>query len=165
MTTRTFKQLGQAYGSQTASITAKINNVVVYQGEVTTLNESFPALPNLEITVNNELFTWTADVDFSGSQTMEISIDGNASLLVTELNANYTPIQNTGNVGNVGNIISSGPNGYVGFAYGQFGNTYIDSNLVPSSSIDHDTLSGPWWFTVPPSGTFIENYTIEPGLE
>jgi hypothetical protein len=158
MTTRTFKQLGQAYGSQTANITAKINDVVIYQGPVTTLDESFPALPNLDVKVSNALFTWTANVDFSGSQTMEISIDSNASLLIADIVANYNPTVN------VGNVISSGPNVYQTFSYTQFGNTYINGTLYPSLNISHDPLSGAWWFTLPSDGTFIENYTIEPGL-
>lgn len=160
MTTRTFKQFGVAFGSQTANITAKIDNNVVYQGPVTTLNETLPTLPNLEYNVSNELFTWTADVNYSGPQVMEISIDSNAALLLAELQANYTP------VGNVGNVTSSGANGYIALNYTQFGNTYINNTLVPSSSIDHSGLYvGQWWFQVPNGGNFIENFTIEPGLE
>ena len=160
MTTRTFKQFGIAFGSQTANITAKIDDAVVYQGPVTTLDESYPSLPNLDYVVSNELFTWTANVDFSGPQTLEISIDENAVLLVADIQANYTPI------GNVSNVQSSGANVYVGFAYNQFGNTYINGELVPSSGINHsEPYNGQWWFQVPSNGNFVENFTVEPGLE
>jgi len=157
MTTRTFKQLGVAFGTEPANITAKIDNVVVYQGPVTTLNESFPDLPNLSYVVTNELFSWTADIAFSGPQLLEIDVDGSVTLLITEIQANYTPSEYQGN------IISSGANTYVPFTYTQFGNTYINETL--QSGVTHDTLDGQWWWPIPPAGTFVENITITPGLE
>jgi len=163
MTTRTFKQFGIAYGEQPANITAKINNVVIYQGPVVTLNESFPELPNAAYTVTNELFSWNAEVAFSGNQVLEIAIDNNADLLVAFNQANYTPVEEVvGNVGNV-TIVSSGPNGYIGFPSTQFGNTYINDVLQPP--VEHGNLTGQWWWRLPADGTFVENITIVPGLE
>jgi hypothetical protein len=156
MTTRTFQQLGLAFGAQTANITAKINDAVVYQGPVTTLNEPFPTLPNINYIVTNELFSWTADVTSSGPLILEITIDQNANLLIAELEANYS------RVGNVGNSRSSGADGYVGLVYSQFGNTYINDQL---QSVTHGDLTGQWWWKLPNNGTFVENITIEPGIE
>jgi len=161
MTTRTFKQMGIAYGSQPANITAKIDNVVVYSGPVTTINEPFPELPNLEFSVSNQLFSWTANVNFSGSQVISLSVDGNVDLLLAQLSANYTPIANaTGNV--TGNAISSGPDGYVNFQSRQFGNTYINGEL---QSVTHGDLPGMWWWRIPSPSEFVENITIETGVE
>jgi len=159
MTTRTFKQFGIAFGSQIANITAKIDNTVIYQGPVTTLNESYPTLPNLDYTVTNELFTWTTDVNFSGQQTLEISIDEHAVLLLASIKANYSPVP----IGNT-YVQSSGPDGYVALKSDQFGNTYVNGDLVPSASIDHSTLPGLWWFQVPNGGNFVENFTVLPGI-
>lgn len=160
MTTRTFKQLGIAYGNQNVEITAKIDNVVVYQGTVNTLNEPAPELPNLDYTVTNELFSWTADVDFAGPQVLEIDVGQGAELIVAKLEANYTPIANiTANT-----VASSGANNYVSFKWQQFGNTYIDGVLQDSQTIDHDTLGGMWWWKLAPGSNLVENITIEPGL-
>jgi hypothetical protein len=154
MTTRTFRQTGVAFGATPVNITAKIDNVVVYEGPVQTLNEPFPVLPNLSYTVTNTLFSWTANVDFTGNQILEVSTDG--PILLAQLNANYTP------VGNVGNVVSSGPDNYIGFRYNQFGNTYINDTL---QTVSHGDLPGMWWWQLQPGDTFVENMTINPGLE
>ena len=163
MTTRTIKQLGIAYGAEPANITAKIDNVVVYQGTVNTLNAPFPNLPDLNYTVSNELFSWTTDVNFTGPQTLEIDIDGNVNLLVADIVANYTPIQQVSNTtGNI-SIVSSGPDGFVGFSWPAFGNTYVDGGFVPADGINHDPLAGQWWFV--PTVSFVESFTVPQGLE
>lgn len=159
MTTRTFRQKGIAFGNETANITAKIDNVVVYQGSVTTLNEPYPALPNLDYQVDNELFSWTADVAFSGPQVIEITTSGNSILLITALDQNYCPIAN----GNV--IVSSGANGFMDLKWEQFGNTYINGVLQSSGTINHDTLGGQWWWKIAPNSSFVENVSIEPGQD
>jgi hypothetical protein len=160
MTTRTFKQMGIAFGNQPAEITAKIGNVVVYQGPVVTLNEPIPTLPDSNYTVTNELFSWTSNVAFSGPQVIEITVsNGTANLLVAQLAANYTrlpgPIANT--------WVSSGPDNYVNTRWQQFGNTYIDGQLQDPQEIDHDVLSGMWWWILAPDSTFVENVTITAG--
>lgn len=163
MTIRTFKQLGIAFGSQPANITAKINDVVVYQGPVTTLNEPFPTLPDLSYNVTNELFSWTVpDVAFTGNQAMEISVDSNATLLISVLSANYTPIPANPPT-DPQTVVSSGPDGFIGFVWQQFGNTYINGVL---ETVTHTgNLDGMWWWQLPPGGTFVENVNILPGLE
>jgi hypothetical protein len=160
MTTRTFKQMGVAFGNQPAEIIAKIDNVIVYQGSVVTLNEPVPGLPNLDYTVTNELFSWTADIDFTGPEVIEITVGQGAELLVAELQANYSPVANVV----AGTYISSGPDTYISFKWQQFGNTYINGTLQDSQSINHDELGGMWWWKLDPGSEFVENITIEPGL-
>jgi hypothetical protein len=162
MTVRTFKQLGVAFGSQPANITAKIDNVIVYQGPVTTLNESFPALPNLSYPVTNELFSWTVpDVTFSGNLVMEISIDNNATLLIAELQGNYTVVQSDPPT-TPATYVSSGPDGFVVAQWSQFGNTYVNGSL---QTVDHaNSLDGMWWWRLAPGGTFVENFNVTEGL-
>jgi len=159
MTTRTFRQLGIAFGSQTANITAKINNVVVYQGPVTTLNTPFPVLPNLEYTVTNVLFSWTNDVTYTGPAVVEIQVDADSDLLVAEISANYTPIRDPANVQS---IISSGPDGFVDLPVSQIGNIYVDGALRP---VDHtNPLIGQYWWELVVPDTIEINATIDPGL-
>lgn len=158
MTTRTFKQYGIAFGPQTANITAKIDDVVVYQGPVETLNELRPALPIEGYTVENAMFSWTTDVAFTGPQVLEITVDsGNADLLVAQIRANYTQV-----VIEPGNVVSSGPDNYVTFPSTQFGNTYVNGTL---QEVVHGDWTGMWWWWVPTSGTFVENFTATPGQE
>lgn len=160
MTTRTFKQMGVAFGSQPLEITAKVDNVVVYQGTVVTLNEPAPTLPDLNYSVNTELFSWTADVGFSGPQVIEISVGEGAELLVTDLQANYSwVLSSTSNT-----YVSSGPDNYIDFRWQQFGNTYINGVLQDPQTIDHEQLTGPWWWKLPPGSIFVENVTIESGI-
>jgi hypothetical protein len=161
MTTRTFRQQGLAFGPGpgTANITAKIDNVVVYQGPVTT-ETTMPSLPDLEYTVTNTLFSWTANVDFSGNQVIDVTIDDSATLLLAELESNYVLLES-----DTGNIGSSGPDGFLAFNYTQFGNTYINGSLREVTANAHSDLPGMWWWTVPAGGNFVENITIDAGQD
>ena len=159
MTTRTFRQLGIGFGPETANITAKINDVVVYQGPVTTLNQPFPVLPNLDYTVTNVLFSWTADVTYAGPAVVNIQVDANSDLLVAEISANYTAIKNPANVQS---IISSGPDAFIDLPITQIGNIYVDGALRP---VDHtNPLVGQYWWELVVPDTIEINATIEPGL-
>lgn len=167
MTTRTFRQLGIGFGSQPANITAKINNVVVYQGPVTTLNEPFPVLPNIDYTVTNVLFSWTDEVTYSGPAVVEIQVDDNSDLLVTEIDANYTAIPNPAFVDanttpGIANVISSGANVFAPLQ-NQIGNIYLDGVL---QTVNHTSpLGGQWWWELTVPDTIEINATITPGLE
>ena len=158
MTTRTFRQMGIGFGPQPANITAKINNVVVYQGPVTTLDQSFPVLPNLDYTVTNVLFSWTDDVTYAGPAVIEIQVDADSDLLVAEINANYTVITNPANAQS---YISSGPDGFIDLQASQIGNVYLGGSL---QTIDHTApLSGQYWWELTVPDTIEINATINPG--
>jgi hypothetical protein len=91
MTTRTFIQRGQAYGSTPVSIIAKINDVEVFNGPVPTLNTAYKitGFESTEWLANGiELFSWQDDVEFSGTKTMEITISS-GSLVVMDTVADY----------------------------------------------------------------------------
>lgn len=93
MANRTFKQLGMAYGTEPLTIIARIDNVVVYEGTIPTLNQPVQTDPN----ANNfaaQLFTWELDTAFSGTVDMSITIAGEGCLFLTETLANYVQIQN-----------------------------------------------------------------------
>lgn len=159
MYTRTFKQYGIAYGTQPVEITAKVDNVVVYQGPVTTLNQPYPQLPDLNYSVDNELFSWTKLVNFEGPSVIEITVGNGAELLVAQLVANYTMLPGP----TPGTVISSGPD-YTGIGPWQnYGDTYINGVLQDAKPIDHTDLPGAWWWRLPPGSTFVENITVVQG--
>lgn len=156
MITRTFRQKGTAFGSAPGNITAKVDNVVVYQGPVVTLDQPFPTLPNLEYQTSTVLFSWTANVNFEGTQVIEISTDSN--LLLCEIEQNYAGTIN----GNT--VVSSGPDEFRSLRWTQFGNTYINEVLQSSNAINHESLDGQWWWRLPANSVFVENINILPGL-
>ena len=92
MTTRTFKQRGQAYGNLPVTIVAKIDGVEVFNGQVPTLNAPYQ-LTGFESDIDSlilgeELFSWTDDVAFSGTKTLEITVV-NGFLVLMNTTANY----------------------------------------------------------------------------
>ena len=89
MTVRTFKQLGQAYGSSPVTIVAKIDGVEIFNGTTPTLNEPY-MLTGFDTTVypGNELFSWTDDINFVGTKSMEITV-GSGFLVLMNTTANY----------------------------------------------------------------------------
>ena len=81
MTTRNFKQRGQAYGSTPASITATIDGTVVYSGPISTLDTPLPIRPGVANVSIPTIFTWTNNVDFAGTQSYSIAVIGSQLLL------------------------------------------------------------------------------------
>ena len=88
MTTRTIKQTGQAFGSSPTIISAKINGAEVYNGPVSTLHEPRRLYSNPD-EVFPELFSWTTDTSFAGTQQMEIAVS-NGQLVIADTLSNYT---------------------------------------------------------------------------
>ena len=88
MTTRTIKHTGQAFGSLPTIISAKINGAEVYNGPVSTLHEPMRPYNNPD-EIFPELFSWTTDTNFAGTQEMEIAVS-NGQLVIGETLSNYT---------------------------------------------------------------------------
>lgn len=155
MTTRTFKQLGQGYGSLPTTIIAKIDGVEVFSGEVTTVNQPFPTVSELSLTIDNILFSWTKSTDFSGTLTMEISVQGSPLLLTTTL-ADY-PIDSPDKQGVFTSFYSIEKDGTIYFD--PFDHETIDG--VSVSRIDSPELSGQWWWGIMPGSTFTATVNVE----
>ena len=166
MTTRTFRQLGIAYGPAPVSIVAKVNDVIVYQGPVTTLDTVMPQLPDTEYDITNVLFTWNDDVAFSGAKVIEISVSGTSGdLVVAGIDANYTipaPAINltTGDIDP--DIPSSGANEYLDLDPVAVGITSINGTVRTKAG---DELGGQWWWNLVSSDTLVKNLTITHGKE
>jgi len=157
MTTRTFRQFGQSYGSTPATITSTVNGTVVFSGQITTIDAPFPTLPNLSIT-GTELFTWTNTVNFSGTQSFSLSVE-NSPLLLTDSTADYCAANNTSEFGFIysyteGNTTISDP----------FSNVFIDGVSVERSS-DYSELSGQWYWHIPAGSTFTATLNVNAGQE
>jgi hypothetical protein len=157
MTTRTFIQRGKAYGAVPCTITAKINNAVVYEGPVTTVDESLPAEPWIQ--ANTDLFSWTNTVDFQGTQTMEITVTGSVLTIATTV-ANYNSLQNPGadHYGAFFFEVLSGTS----FQH-PFANVKIDGVSRPIQINELATGQGHW--NVRPGQVFTTDIRINPGFD
>jgi hypothetical protein len=155
MTTRTFKQLGQAYGKIPATITATINGVIVFSGEIPTADAPLPVLPDPSVT-GTELFSWTSTVDFSGSQSFSISVTG-SQLLLTQSLADYCVLDNTSEFFNFYSYDHDGVK-----STDPFTDVAIDGIVTQKSS--DIQLPGQWYWTIPAGSTFTATLNINAGV-
>jgi hypothetical protein len=181
MTVRTFKQMGQAYGSSPVQIVAKIDGVEIFNGSVPALDTPTP-LPGATV-ADVELFSWPGEVAFSGNKIIEIIVSG-GSVLLTDTLGNYVADQTIPPVGEPGfpkTPVSAGPDVYSYF-YGHFAldpdTTPPESNiwvLDPLSNVTINgmprvpaytpTQSGQWNWLVPAGSVFNATLSIEAGYE
>lgn len=163
MTTRTFVQQGQAYGSNTASITVKIDGNVVFQGPVLTLNQPFPQEPGIGSLISNDLYSWTNDVFFEGTQSLEITVEG-ATLLLANSLANYMP--GAANGVPTGNATTFGPYYSITSDSGVETDPFSDETIngIPQQEPSHvPPYSGQWWWAISPGSTFSATINIQAG--
>ena len=127
----------------------------IYSGPVTTLDEPVPPLPDPNVQVINEMFTFTKDSSFSGSLPMTITVT-NSPLLICQTVANFpvdTPDQanvwSTIYETSIGNVVYSDP----------FTNESIDG--VPQSRDPDYDLQGQWWWLIPDGSTFSCDINIQ----
>ena len=94
MTTRTFRQRGQAFGSSPVTITAKLDGVEIFNGTTPTLNEPFKLTgfdpDSNALDLGEVLFSWTGDSTFSGTKALEITV-GSGFLVLMNTSANHPP--------------------------------------------------------------------------
>jgi hypothetical protein len=174
MTTRTFKQFGQGYGSTPATIVATIDGVQVFNGPVNTVDEPLPLGPVTN--PGSEIFTWTNTVDFAGTQSFSISVTG-SSLLLTVTSANYPFLQIDTNVTEPFIINSS-----VDFSY--FYTNFYTKNVNGVNLADPFTnvtiggvpqqraprpndseLPGQWYWLIPAGSTFTATLNVMAGTD
>lgn len=89
MTTRTFRQHGQAYGPGPVTIVATIDGTEVFNGVVPSINEPVPTTPDGMNITTDPLFSWDADMEYEGISAMIITVTGGSVLLKNTV-ANYS---------------------------------------------------------------------------
>jgi hypothetical protein len=120
-TNRTLQFLGAAYGNSNVTITATIDNVTVFNGTVTTLDEEIPAIetvtkpmPVLFAVENSSQFP----TDFAGAKPMSITVSGGNGVILDTVLSNYTANISTieFNVkGNIESVITQTPGNATSF--------------------------------------------------
>jgi hypothetical protein len=154
MTSRTFQQHGQAYGTQQTTINVVLDGVSIYSGPVNTVNAPLPSLPDPSYQVDNVLYSFERDTTFSGTAELSIEVNGSPLLLCQTL-ANY-PVDQPGQA----DIFTK----FYSYKEGEdmisdpFSNERIDSVAMSRS---HDPL-GQWWWTIMPGSTFAATINIQP---
>jgi hypothetical protein len=156
MTTRTFKQQGQAFGGTPVSITASIGGVQVFSGQIATLDQPVPALPDPAYETWADLFTWTNTVDFAGTSAMSITVTG-GTLLLTDTLANYC----RGQTDIYASFYSDTSQGFTCFDP----LSGITINGVAQTAGHSAQLSGQWYWTIPAGATFDATVNIQSGIE
>lgn len=159
MTSRTFKQAGIAYGRTPVTITVKIDDNTIYSGPVKTIDDIIPSFPDPNWTSTNYLFTWQNDVEFSGTQFLEINV-GWGDLLLAETTANYgfiidpkDPLYK----------IPNGPDNFVGFCTERVSDPLSDVTIDGIPQPRDDSLLGQWHWMIPAGSTFTAKINIPSG--
>lgn len=154
---RTFTQRGQAYGSVPTSIVAKIDNVVVFSGAVDTVNAPMPPLPNDELDVGTNLFTWQKPVDFSGTSELEITVAGSPLLLTTTV-ADYVNAADSSVTGGFYSIEIDGV---------KYGDPFTDEKIngVVQAGPYNPELPGQWFWKIQPGSTFTTTVNVNAGIQ
>tara|TARA_R110000868_G_scaffold224127_1_gene476010 strand:- start:84 stop:620 length:537 start_codon:yes stop_codon:yes gene_type:complete len=131
MTNRTLQFLGAAYGNSDVTITAIIDNVVVYNNTVITTDEEIPlpedlgnsvVFPTLFSVENSDQFP----VEFSGARTMSLTVTGGEGILLTNVLCNYME-----QISNIGNTIIRNPGTATVFSSCYFYSTPVNSEGTP----------------------------------
>lgn len=81
MTDRTFRQHALGFGGNTASVLVQIDNAVIFNGAITTVDQPVPLLPNEEYMLDNIAWTWQADANAQGVFSYVITVNSGTLLL------------------------------------------------------------------------------------
>jgi hypothetical protein len=91
---RTLQFYGYAYGDSNVSLTATINGITVFSGEVPTINSPIPVLP---VDFSNEVILFSIEnstlfpTNYSGAYPMSITVSGGYAAVLNNINCNYMP--------------------------------------------------------------------------
>jgi hypothetical protein len=86
---RTLQFYGCAYGTSNVSLNATINDLVVFSGEIPTVDSQISNNDTLLFSVENAAFIPT---NWEGSFPMSITVTGGDGVTFTDINSNYMPI-------------------------------------------------------------------------
>jgi hypothetical protein len=156
--TRGIAFIGSGYGESPAEITATYNGNVVFTGEVITLDQPVPALPNLELLIQDPLFMVEGlPMNFAGLVPVQIQVT-KGIVIMTEVLANYgmTVINDQ--------TVSTGPDQYVDInGVGECRiNVVIDG---VAQEPDRGDLPGTWWWKLAEGSTITFDLEIKAGMD
>ena len=173
MTNRTLQFLGAAYGNSAVTVTATIDNVVVYNTTVTTADEQVPLpedIGNLTFTPlfsveNSDQFP----IEFAGARTMSLTVSGGDGIILTDVLSNYMQ-----QISNVGNVFTETPGNATVFSSCYVNKTPTNSEDTPdcrssvvlNGNVQVPPLSpstGTWTWTVDNGSTLVCNLNVSLG--
>jgi hypothetical protein len=170
MTTRTFKQYGQGYGTTPATIVVTLDGVMAFNGDIATLDQPLPYMPIAPGTnVGVELYSWTKDLAFQGTDSLQITVS-DGTLLLAKSVANYFkyPVPASPS----GPYQSSGPDNFVAFYYYTvdgdiiadcLSNVSIDGVAQTSTRVEGEI--GQWYWVLAPGQTLTATINVLAGYE
>jgi hypothetical protein len=152
MILRTFKQLAQGFGDVPAQVVVQIDGNTVFSGAVTTLDQPMPSLPNSEYTLDNVAWTWQNDAEFSGSQSITVSVSDSPLILATTMaNDPYNNVEGYGGfyLHEVGNVSYADP----------FTDVTIDGVAQPV--VNDPDWAGQIWWAIPAGSIFAATMHVD----
>lgn len=167
MITRTFKQLGKAYGAEPLSMRVTLDGEEIFNGPVPTVDEPGPDWPNIVWPFGDELFTWTEDIDYAGTKELKIQVLGDGYVLLTSSLANYVCVEASVNPYIT---VPGGPEVFNGFYSQKFDGYEIHDPLtnvkiggVVQETDQGPTVTGQWSWHIPGGMEFSCNVSVNKG--
>ena len=155
MAIRTFRQHALGFGSTTATITAKIDGAVVFDGAVSTQNIMHPILPNYEFDMNNVAYTWTGDSSYQGVVLVEVTVNSGL-LLLAHIEAN-NPLVSETEFGRF-DVVTTGPGEEDFIAYPYVVNEKINGRSIPAQQVPERL--GQAWNWISAGDTWTANVNV-----
>lgn len=91
MTDRTFQQHALGFGTQEAVVQIEIDDTIIYNGTVETVDQPLPSLPDYDYHVENIAWSWQGDANFQGDLNYVITVNS-GTVLMANTTAN-NPLQ------------------------------------------------------------------------
>jgi len=172
MTNRTLQFLGAAYGNSDVTVTATIDNVVVYNNTVTTIDAEMPP-PETVATLQPVLFSVENSdqfpIEFAGSRVMSVTVTGGEGIFLTNVLCNYINWFSL-----VGNVWTTHPGNASTFSScyiletptNSEGTSDCRSSVVLNGNVQVPPLTpstGTWTWTVYDGSTLVCNLNVSLG--
>lgn len=102
MSQKTIIQRAQGYNGSPVAVTVKIDDAVIYQGEIPTTNQPMPVLPDeARPDLGLDSWSWSVAQDFTGSVNMTIEVHNGAMILFETFFTLSDPPANVAPIGRV----------------------------------------------------------------
>lgn len=158
MNTRVIAFGGNGYGASPAEITATYNGNVVFTGEIFTLNQPVPSLPNLELLIEEAMFVIEdIPMNFAGSVPVQIQVT-KGTVIMSEVVANYGIMLVNDQA------VSSGPDQYIDINGAGECRTNVVIDGVSQNPV-RDDLTGTWWWKLAEGSTITFDLEVKIGMD